>query len=57
MFNSVWPNNAIRQQGIESTLAQVMACCQDGTKPLPEPMLTYQQGPVAFIGGHYDEKS
>ena len=29
----------------------------DGTKPLPEPMLTYHQyGPVAFIGWHYHEK-
>ena len=28
----------------------------NGTKPLPEPMLTYhQQGPVVFIGGHYHE--
>ena len=25
--NSLWPSNAIRRQGIESTLAQVMACC------------------------------
>ena len=26
-FDSLWPNDAIRQQGTESTLAQVMACC------------------------------
>ena len=29
----------------------------EGTKPLPEPMLTYHQwGPVAFIRGYYHEK-
>ena len=29
----------------------------EGTKPLPEPMLTYHQlGPVAFIWGHYHKK-
>ena len=29
----------------------------DGTKPLPEPMLTYhQQGPVAFFWWHYHKK-
>ena len=55
--NSLWPCDAIRWQGTESTLAQVTACCLMGIKPLPEPMLTYhQQGPVAFIGGHYHEK-
>ena len=26
-INSLWPSNAIRRQGTESTLAQVMACC------------------------------
>ena len=26
-----------------STLAQLMACCRDGTKPSPEPLLTRQQ--------------
>ena len=26
-FNSLWPSDAIRRQGTESTLAQVMACC------------------------------
>ena len=91
IINSLWPSNTIRQQGTESTLAQVMACCltapshhlnqswliisevlwhslegiimrrsgllPDGTKPSPEPILTYHQwGPVAFIGGHYHEK-
>ena len=25
--NSLWPSDAIRRQGTESTLAQVMACC------------------------------
>ena len=27
LFNSLWPNYAIRRQGTESKLAQVMACC------------------------------
>ena len=27
IFNSLWPSDAIRRQGTESTLAQVMACC------------------------------
>ena len=26
-FNSLWPSDAIRRQGTELTLAQVMACC------------------------------
>ena len=26
-INSLWPSDAIRRQGTESTLAQVMACC------------------------------
>ena len=30
----------------------------DGTKPLPEPMLTYHQsGTVTFIGGQFQEIS
>ena len=30
----------------------------DGTKPLPEPMLTYYQlGPLAFMWGHFHEKT
>ena len=27
LVNSLWPSHAIRRQGTESTLAQVMACC------------------------------
>ena len=26
-LNSLWPSDVIRQQGTESTLAQIMACC------------------------------
>ena len=28
----------------------------DGTKPLPEPMLTYQYGPVTFIWGQFHKR-
>ena len=57
--NTLWPSDDIWWQGSWSTLAQVMACCltapsHDGTKPLPEPMLTYRHyGPVMFIWGKF----
>ena len=54
-INSLWPSDAIRRQGTESTLAELMLL-PDGTKPLHEPMLTcHQLGPMAFIGGHNHE--
>ena len=37
-----------------SVWVQVMACLPGGTKPLPEPVLTYHQcSPVTFIWGHF----
>ena len=54
LFNSLWPSDAIWRQRSESTLAQVMA---DGTKPLPEPMLTYHQwGSLRFIWGQFHKR-
>ena len=50
--NSLWPSDTIWWQGSGSTLVQVMALLPDGTKPLPEPMVTYyQKGPAMFIWG------
>ena len=40
-FHSLWPSDAICWHRTGSTLAQVMP---DGTKPLPEPLLTNHQG-------------
>ena len=43
-INSLGPSDAIWRWRSWSTLVQVMACLfPDGTKPLPEPMLTYHQ--------------
>ena len=39
LVNSLWPSDTIQRHKSGSTLAQV----PDGTKPLPEPMLTYLQ--------------
>ena len=48
-LTSLWPSDVIWRQGSRSTLAQVMTWLPDGTKPLPEPMLTNDQwGVVAF---------
>ena len=41
--NPLRPSDAIRRPKSGSILPQVRACCADGTKPLPEPMLTYHQ--------------
>ena len=46
-FNTFWPSDVILRHRSGSTLAQVMACCLSGTKPLPEPMLTYHKS--AFV--------
>ena len=49
--DSVWPSEAIRWLRSGSTLAQEMTFF-DGTKPLPEPILTnHQWGLVAFTNG------
>ena len=46
-INSLWPSDTIWRPRSGSTLDQEMA---DGTKPLPQPMLTYNQwGPVTLI--------
>ena len=51
--------NGARDNGIwlyrsGSTFTQVMACCQDSTKPLPEPMLkNHQLGPVTITRGQF----
>ena len=50
--NSLLPSDAIRRQGTESTLAQVMACCLTAPCHLPEPMLTYHQYWVRSCGIH-----
>ena len=42
-IGALWPSDAIWRHTSGSTLAQVMAWCLKGTKPLPEPMLTYHQ--------------
>ena len=42
--NSLWPSDALVNIGSGNGLLP------DGTKPLPEPMLTYRKyGPVTFI--------
>ena len=41
LLNSLWPSDAIWWHISWSTLPQPMACCLTGTKPLPEPVLTY----------------
>ena len=42
-YSSLWPSDAIWCQWCQSALVQVMAWCLFGTKPLPEPMMTYCQ--------------
>ena len=40
-INSLWPGNTTGHQWTESSLFQIIACCQFGTKPLIELMLIY----------------
>ena len=47
MFNSLWPSDAIWRQ-IWVNIGSGNGLLPDGTKPLPEPMLTCH-GPVASI--------
>ena len=42
-LNSLWSSDAIWWHRSGSPLAQVIAFLPDGTKPLPEPVLTYNQ--------------
>ena len=48
--NSLWPSDAIWRQEIWVNIGSGNGLLPDGTKPLPEPILTYHyQGPVIFI--------
>ena len=56
LINSLWPSDAIKWKRTVN-IGSGNGLLPDGTKPLPDPMLTYHQyGPVASIGGHYHEK-
>ena len=43
LFNSLWPSDAIWRQEIWVNIGSGNGLLPDGTKPLPEPMLTYRQ--------------
>ena len=43
LVNSLWHINAMRWHRFGQTLAQVNSLLPNGTKPFPEPMLTYHQ--------------
>ena len=56
-FNSLCPSDAISLHRSGSTLAQVMACCFDGTRLLPQPVLTYHHSCfVAFTWKQFHKK-
>ena len=42
-INSLWPSDEIWHHEYQSSLVQAINCCLFGTKPLPEPMMTYCQ--------------
>ena len=42
-INSLWPSDAIWRQEIWVTIGSGNGLLPDGTKPSPEPMLTYHQ--------------
>ena len=42
-FNSSWPSDAIWRQEIWVNIGSGNGLLPDGTKPLPEPMLSYHQ--------------
>ena len=42
--NSLWPNNTITMTLVFVNTGSGNGLLPDGTKPLPEPMLTYHQG-------------
>ena len=51
-LNPLWPSDTMWQDRMGSILTQVLACCLDGTTPLPEPMMTnHQCDPVTFFRG------
>ena len=49
------PNDAIWNCRTWSALVQVMACRLFGTKPLPEPVLTYSLSYISFSGTNFFE--
>ena len=54
--NSLWPNDAIFMMATQIwvNIGSGNVLLPDGTKPLPEPMLTYhQQGLVTFTWGQF----
>ena len=56
-LNSLWPSNAILQQEIWVNIGSNNGLLPDGTKPLPEPMLTgHQWSPVTFISGQFHKR-
>ena len=58
LINSLWPSDAIWQQGSGSILARVMnGLLPDDTKPVSEPMLTdHQWSPVKFMIGQFHKR-
>ena len=49
MVNALWPSDAIWRHESRSTLVSVHGLLPGGTKPLPEPMLTYHQSSVIHL--------
>ena len=56
--NSLWPSDVIWRQGsLEVDIGSGNGLLPDGTKPLPEPMLTdHQWSPVTFILGQFHKR-
>ena len=55
-FNSLWPSDAILRQ-IWVNIGSGNGVLPDGTKPLPEPMLTdHQWSPLTFILGQFHKR-
>ena len=48
----MWPSDAVGDMDLVN-IGSGNGLLPDGTKPLPEPMLTYHQGPVTFIWGQF----
>ena len=54
--NSLWPSDAIWRQ-IWINIGSGNGLVPDGTKPLPEPMLTdHQWSPVTYISGQFHKR-
>ena len=53
----LWPSDTITWQGTWVNISSGNGLLPDGTKPLPEPMLTYRQwSPVTFILGKFHKR-